>query len=80
MAEQIEETLLQAAAGYKDTSNLRNQLIEEAKAKGYAYPEAIVDRVIARLNKTETGRKGGAFGVAHNPTNELATMVANRRF
>lgn len=80
----MEETLLKAAEGYKGTDNIRTQLLKEALLYDITVEEAIelVDKVLARLDKTETGKQGGAFGVAHNPvtqTQNLGKRIASLR-
>jgi hypothetical protein len=83
--ENIENTLFQAAQGYKGTDNIENQLMQEAITKGLADDEAkaVVSKVLKRLKGTETGKKGNALGVAHNPVkqkNMLAVKIAEMRF
>lgn len=64
----LENTLLKAAEGYKGTGNIKQQLLSEASTQGVTGEdaEAVVDRVLQRLQKTERNRKGGAFGVPHS--------------
>jgi hypothetical protein len=81
----LEQKLLTAAEGYKGTDDIGMQLLMEAQASGLDTRQAtaLVQRVLARLNKTETGRTGGAFGVPHDPVkqkNNLATSIGQRRF
>ena len=70
--------LLKAAEGYKGTDNIEEQLLAEAASDGYdgAIGQRLVDRVMLRLEKTESGKKGGKLGVAHNPNTQWANLVA----
>ena len=72
----MEETLLKAAEGYKDTKNIRTQLLKEALLYDISIEEAIelVDKVLARLEKTESGKQGNAFGIAHNPVTQTRNI------
>jgi hypothetical protein len=62
-----ENKLLKAAEGYKGTTGIRQQLEGEADADGFTFDQAkqIIDRVLKRLAKTESGKNGGAFGTPH---------------
>jgi hypothetical protein len=71
-----EDKLLKAAEGYKGTPGIKSQLVGEAETDGLSFDEAnsIVDGVLRRLNKTESGKKGGALGVAHKATDRYAAI------
>lgn len=76
--------LLKAAEGYKGTDNIYNQLLYEAMSDGYKgdYAKDVVEKVLSRLNKSESGKKGGKLGVAHDPTkqtNRLAKIISELR-
>jgi hypothetical protein len=62
-----ENKLLKAAEGYKGTPNVKSQLRAEAMTDGITgdEAEAILNNVMARLQKTESGKNGGAFGTPH---------------
>jgi hypothetical protein len=71
-----EAKLLQAAAGYKGSPKIKEQLIREAETDGLLPEdaEAMADRVIARLGKSESGKKGGAFGTPHKAEGRYAAI------
>jgi hypothetical protein len=80
----LENKLLKAAEGYKGTANVKKQLIAEAKTDGLDDEEAaaIVDKVLKRLNKTETGKRGSTLGKAQNPyarVKRLSALIAGLR-
>jgi hypothetical protein len=75
--EQAEENkLLKAAEGYKGTSGIKQQLVGEAETDGFDFNEAqrIVDTVLQRLKKTESGKNGGAFGTPHKATDRYKAI------
>jgi hypothetical protein len=73
----LENNLLKSAEGYKGTPRIKERLLAEAVEKGYREDEAeaVVAQVMRRLAKTESGRKGGALGKAHNPNKGLLAAI-----
>jgi HEAT repeat protein len=71
-----ENKLLKAAEGYKGTSNIRWQLLREAVADGFSTEEAtqLVNKVLKRLNNTESGETGNAFGKVQDPIDRWAKL------
>lgn len=71
---ELENVLLKAAEGYKGTTNIKQQLLKEAAAKGVTGDAAdtIVSQVLRRLQRTErNGKKtGSAFGVPHKAVDQ----------
>jgi hypothetical protein len=74
--ENEENKLLKAAEGYKGTSGIKNQLIGEAETDGLSFDEAtaVVNQVLNRLKKTESGKNGGAFGTPHKATDRYRSI------
>lgn len=81
-----------AAAGYKGTDNVREQLLREMAAYGETGPEVeqMVDQVIASMNASETGTLGNTYGKGRDPqeiydsmkkrNNETAAAFADRKY
>jgi len=73
----IENKLLKAIEGYKDTKNIQQQLESLATAEGLEGDDltAVVGAVMTRLKNTEKPKKGSKFGKAHNPNKQYANLV-----
>jgi len=76
----IENALYQVAQGYEGVTNIKEQLLAEAMTKGLTSEEAeaVVTRVIAKLNKPK--QKARRFGKAQDPVkraNHIAQTIAN---
>lgn len=76
-----ERKLMQAAAGYKDTANVKEQLLKEALADGYDQESAaqLVEQVMRKLRRSETGRLGNKFAKSHNPNKQWANLASNMK-
>jgi hypothetical protein len=73
----FEGSMLKKAEAYDGGKDVEGQLYAEAINAGCSEEEAseIVAKVMKRLAKTKTGRKGGALGVAHQPTDQYKAVV-----
>lgn len=77
IALESEENKLLATANRMRTNNtldaIKRYITDVAVDDGLSDDnlEAVVNRVMERLMKTETNRQGGKFGVAHNPNTQF---------
>jgi hypothetical protein len=72
-----EEKLLKAAEGYKGTNNIQQQLLSEAQSDGIVGQAAVqlVNRVMQRLNKTESGAQGNNLAAQHDPVQRWKNLA-----
>jgi hypothetical protein len=71
-----ENRLLGQAAGLKGTAGIEHQLEQKAAVDGFSSDQIrlIVGRVLNRLNKTESGKQGGALGVPHKANDRFKAI------
>jgi hypothetical protein len=76
--ETLENRLLKAAEGYKGSANIRQQLLSEATTAGVTGYIAVqlVNRVLKRLSKTESGTVGKTLGQAQDPNLRWQKLAA----
>jgi hypothetical protein len=77
----FEGAMLKKAEYYDGGKDIESQLYAEAINAGCSEQEAseVVARVMKRLAKTKTGRKGGALGVAHQPTDQYKAIASRMK-